>query len=323
MNDGDPIGAPGPGDGTAQGPDAQDGPEGSDTESPNGSPAGIRPPNLDISPEQARSRLQGHLDDARAMLAAPTPDPEGAIREAKAALAVDGTSIDAIVVIAHASYQKGLYDTAEVILDGLLEKRPSSLTNPYLYYVFGLVYDQTQQPSRAFSAYFKAVELEPNFASALVNLGIHQLTNKQYAGAVTTLGKVSQLGRVNAATLNALGSAFRGMSADFDVSSPARDEWLLKAETTYQKAQAADQDHAPAYYNLGLLYLDADPFPTAQGPMDTLTRLRKAKTYFDEYRNLPGVDVKLYEERSKDVIKLIKREEKKRAKAARESSDAG
>jgi hypothetical protein len=49
--------------------------------------------------------------------------------------------------------------------------------------------------------------------------------------------------------------------------------------------------------------------------MDTLARLNRAKTYFDEYKNMPGVDMKLYDERTKDVTKLIKREEKKRAKS--------
>lgn len=322
MKDGDPIGDPGPGSnpgGSAMPSPNTDSGSG-DTPGSAAVPPPIQPLNLDISPEQARSQLEGHLDNARAMLATTPPDTEGAIREAKAALSVDGTNIDAIVVIAHASYHKRLYDTAEVILDGLLNKRQSSQTNAYLYYVYGLIYDQTQQAPRAFAAYRKAVELEPSFASALVNLGVHQLANKQYPDAVATFERVRGLGRNDAATLNALGSAYRGLSADFDASSPARADWLRKAEATFEAARTADKSYAPAYYNLGLLYLDADPFPTPSGPMDTLARLGKSKTFFDEYRNLAGVDMKLYEERSKDVLKLIKREEKKRARAARETN---
>ncbi len=317
MKDGEPVGDPGPG-GTGTTPGDGTNPDGTATgDGEPGQPAtpAIVPPNLDISPDQARTEVTKHLATARTMLAAKTPDGDGAIREAQAALAVDGTNIEAIVVIAHANYHKRLYDTAEVILDGLLEKRKSSRNSAYLYYVYGLVYDRTNEDQKAFAAYRKAVELEPDHVSALTNLGIHQLINKQYGDAVTTFEKVRRLGKSDAATLNALGSAYRGMSADFEASSPARGEWLAKAEVAYKEALTADKNHGPAYYNLGLLYLDGDPFPTPQGPMDTLIRLGKAKTYFDEYKSMPGVDMKLYDERSKDVTKLIKREEKKRAKS--------
>jgi tetratricopeptide (TPR) repeat protein len=279
-------------------------------------PPEIKPPNLDISPEQARTEVDRHLRAAKGMLGQKTPDPDGAIREAQAALTVDGTSIDAIVTIAHANYHKRLYDTAEVILDGLLERRATSQQNPYLYYVYGLVYDKMGEAPRAFAAYRKAVQLSPNYVSAQINLGVHQLTNKQYRDAVTTYEKVTgELGKTDAAAWSSLGSAYRGMSGDFEVGSPQRDQWLARAEAAYKRSQGADRNYGPAYYNLGLLYLDADPFPTDSGPMDTLARLNRAKTYFDEYKNMPGVDMKLYDERTKDVTKLIKREEKKRAKS--------
>jgi tetratricopeptide (TPR) repeat protein len=344
MNDGDPTndgpggpggGGDGTGTGTGTGTPTADGmftsdpgPDGvvgtaDDVKGIGGDGGGgppIVPPNLDISPEQARTQVEQHLRVARGMLGASTPDPDGAIREARAALAVDGTSIDAIVVIAHANYHKRLYDTAEVILDGLLEKRSTSRNNEYLYYVYGLVYDKMNEPQKAFAAYKKAVSLSPSFASALVNLGVHQLTNKQYRDAVETYEKLTgQLGKNDAATWNSLGSAYRGISGDFDPGAGGRNEWLAKAENAYKRAQTADKNYGPAYYNLGLLYLDADPFPTPSGPMDTLARLNKAKTYFDEYKNMPGVNMALYDERIKDVTKLIKREEKKRAKSKRES----
>ena len=338
MNDGDPTndGAGGDGTGSGSGTPTADGmftsdpgPDGvvgtADDVKGTGGPgdsAGppIVPPNLDISPEQAKTEVDRHLRVARGMLGSAVPDPDGAIREAQAALAVDGTSIDAIVVIAHANYHKRLYDTAEVILDGLLEKRPTSRDNEYLYYVYGLVYDKENEKAKAFAAYKKAVSLSPNFVSALVNLGVHQLANKQYRDAVETYEKLTgQLGKNDAASWNSLGSAYRGISGDFDPGASGKDEWLAKAENAFKRAQTADKNYGPAYYNLGLLYLDADPFPTPSGPMDTLARLNKAKTYFDEYKNMPGVDMALYDERMKDVTKLIKREEKKRAKSKRES----
>ena len=280
-------------------------------------PPPIVPPNFDISPQAARAEVDRRLAAAKAMLAATPPDSDGAIREARQALAADGTSIDAIVTIAHANYHKRLYDTAEVILDDLFKHRSTSQSNPYLYYVYGLVYDAIDEDQKAFVAYRRATELDPNYASALVNLGVHQLGNKQYTDATSTYERLTgQLGRNDAQSWNGLGSAYRGRAADYDPTSSEKVTWLLKAEAAFKRAQTINRNYGPAYYNLGLLYLDADPYPDASGaPLDTLVRLNQAKTYFDEYKNLPGVDIKLYDERTKDVTKLIKREEKKRKKA--------
>lgn len=289
---------------------------GSDDVAVEPAPPPIIAPNLDIPPEQARSEVERQLNTARNMLAAAKPDPDGAILAAKAALAIDGTSVDAQIIIAHAYYQKKLTDTAEVILDTLYSKRRAAVENSaYLNYVYGLIYDRNNEPARAFAAYKKAVALSGNFASALINLGVHQLTNKQYGDAVATYEKLTgQLGRTDASSWSSLGSAYRGQSADYDPGSANRNQLLQRAEAAYKRALSANQSYGPAYYNLGLLYLDADPFPDGGGSLDTLVRLNRAKTYFDEYKNMPGVDLALYDERLKDVTKLIKREEKKRKK---------
>jgi tetratricopeptide (TPR) repeat protein len=327
--DGVPTGGGGGGDtGGGGGGDMGGGGGGGDTGGGGGSdpvaageepaPPPIVPPNLDISPEQARSEVDRHLRQARSMLAAAKPDPDGAIIEAKAALAVDGTNVDAQIAIAHAYYLKRLTDTAEVILDTLFTKRRSAVErNAYLFYVYGLVYDRNNDLVRAAAAYAKAVELDGNFASALVN---HRRPPAPTTSSTATRSRPSRsltgpLSRTDAATWSALGSAYRGQAADYDPGSANKNQLLGRAENAYKRALAANQSYGPAYYNLGLLYLDADPFPDGGGAMDTLVRLNKAKTYFDEYKNMPGVDLALYDERLKDVTKLIKREEKKRKKA--------
>jgi len=285
------------------------------------SPPAIVPPNLDQDPGQAKSAVDEHLKRARAALKKGSLDPEKAISEARAALAIDATSIDAVVILAHANYHKRMYDTAEVMLDMLFKERPKAKDNAGVFYVYGLVYDKINEPQKALVAYKKAVELDPNFGSALVNLGVHQLANKQYGEAVSTYEKVTRDLAIDEPDVwNALGSAYRGRSAEYDPGSPDRDQWLRKAEVAYKRASTLDKNFAPAHYNLGLLYLDADPFPGEGGPMDSLLRLQRAKTYFDEYKNMPGADPKLYEERSKDVSKLIKREEKKRKKMEKEKA---
>lgn len=272
-------------------------------------------PNLDTPPEEARKQVVQYLGTARTMLAATPPEPDAAIRAAQQALAADSTSIDAQVVIAHAYYQKKLYDTAEVLLDMLLRSRAEAKQNAGVYYIFGLLYDQKKDYDRALIAYTEAVKLNPGFASALINLGVHQLRNKQYEQAAATYEKVSgTLGQTTPEIYNSLGSAYRGRSASWPAGSSDNTTYLRKAEEAYKRAISLRRDYATPYYNLGLLYLDADPFPGPSGNLDTLARLGQARSYFEEYKSKAGSDLSLVEARLKDVTKLIKREEKKRKK---------
>jgi tetratricopeptide (TPR) repeat protein len=182
--------------------------------------------------------------------------------------------------------------------------------------VYGLVYDHTNRPEQAFLAYKKAVELNGSFVSARINFGVHQLRNKQYGEAQATFEKITrELGRNDAVTLTSLGSAYRGRSADYPPGSGERNQLIVSAEAAYKRALATNPNYGPAYFNLGLLYLDADPFPSGGGSLDTLQRLSAAKGFLDQYKNMPGVDMKLYDERLKDVNKAIKREESRRKKA--------
>jgi tetratricopeptide (TPR) repeat protein len=264
-------------------------------------------PNYDPDPAQARTQVEQHLQVARAALASTTPDGETALREARLALQIDAASVDAAAMVAFAYYHKKLYDTAELVLDDLF-KRETAKQNPNVYYVYGLIYDHTNRPDQAVLSFKKAVELNPNHASALVNLGVHQLQNSQYAEALSSFERlVNQFGRSDAITLTSLGSAYRGHAADYPAGSPDRGDNVRKAEAAYKRALQANTSYGPAYYNLGLLYLDNDPFP---GLPDTLLRLNTAKGYFDQYKNMPSLDMKLYDDRMKDVTKAIKRAEK-------------
>ena len=283
--------------------------------------AGVEPPvvfpNLDPDPAQAKSQVDQHLSVARQALSAPTPDADTALREAKAALAIDATSIDAAAYYAFAYYHKKQYDTAELVLDDVF-KRDAAKKNAGIYYVYGLVYDHTNRPEQAVLAFKKAVELNPNFASALVNLGMHQLENKQYADAQVTFERLTkEFNRNDAITLTSLGSAYRGHSADYPAGSGDRNTLITQSEAAYRKAVQANPNYGPAYFNLAMLYLDADPFPSGGGTLDTMQRLNAVKDFLDKYKNMPGVDMKLYDERTKDVNKAVKREEKRRKKAGK------
>jgi len=264
-------------------------------------------PNYDPDPSQARSQVEQHLTIARAALSTSIPDGDTALREARLALSIDAASIDAAAMVAFAYYHKKLYDTAELVLDDLF-KREAAKQNANVYYVYGLVYDHSNRPDQAVLSFKKAVEINPNHASALVNLGVHQLQNSQYAEALASFERlVNQFNRNDAITMTSLGSAYRGHAADYPAATPDHDDNVRKAEAAYKRALQSNNGYGPAYYNLGLLYLDNEPFP---GLPDNLLRLNTAKSYFDQYKNMPNVDMKLYDDRMKDVTKAIKRAEK-------------
>ena len=268
-------------------------------------------PNYDPDPGQARSQVEQHLRIARTALAAPSPDADAALREARLALDADAANLDAAAMVAFAYYHKRLYDTAELVLDDLF-KRDAAKQNANVYYVYGLVYDHTNRPDQAVLSFKKAIEINPNHASALVNLGVHQLQNTRYAEALQTFERlVGQFGRTDVVTLTSLGSAYRGHAADYPATSPEHDDNVRRAEAAYKRALQVSASYGPAYYNLGLLYLDNDPFP---GLSDNLLRLSTSKGYFDQYKNMQGVDMKLYDDRMKDVTKAIKRAEKQQKK---------
>jgi tetratricopeptide (TPR) repeat protein len=267
----------------------------------------ITPPNFDPDPAQAKTQVDAHLTVARGALSGSTPDGDTALREAKAALAIDAANVDAGAMVALAYYHKKLYDTAELVLDDLY-KRDTAKNNANVNYVYGLVYDVTNRPERAMLAYQKAVQLDPNHVSALINLGVHQLKNAQYAEAQTTFERLSREFKKNdAITLTSLGSAYRGRSADYAAGSDDRNKLVQQAEKDYRMALSSDSGYGPAYYNLGLLYLDNDPYP---GLSDPMARITASKQFFDQYKNMKNVDMKLYDERMKDVSKIEKRIQK-------------
>jgi tetratricopeptide (TPR) repeat protein len=277
----------------------------------------IVPPNYDPDPAQAKVQVDSHLAIAKNALAAPVPDPD---TEAREALKIDAANVDAAAMVAFAYYHKKLYDTAELVLDDV-NKRESAKTNANVMYVYGLVYDHTNRPELAVKAYAQAVQINPNFASALVNLGVHQLQNKQYAEAQQTFERLTQqFNRLDAITLTSLGSAYRGRSGDYQAGDTNRDNLIRAAEAAYKRAIQSSPTYGPAYYNMGLLYLDADPFP---GVADPIQRVNAAKGYFEQYKNIAGVDMKLYDERMKDVTKLLKRLQKKPPKAKAGAKSGG
>jgi tetratricopeptide (TPR) repeat protein len=276
-------------------------------------PGGLKPPGVDLSPAERQRRVKKHLSAGKAALAGAGLDADEAGRQARLALAVDETSVDAMVLLAHANIEKRYYDQALDVLDKAAERGGARVKE--VHFLLGVVYDETEEPDKAFDAYRRAVALAPTYPSALMNLGVHYLANQRYLDARSVYEKLTgSLGYATAASLTNLGSAYRGLSAELGATDVnQRNQMILRAEQTYKRAIAKNKTYANAYYNLGLLYLDSDPYPVAGGrEMDNLARLKRAKSYFDQYRRLPGADTRRVDEIAATADKLITREERLR-----------
>lgn len=282
------------GGGTTGGTDTPDEQPVAEPEVPKREPP--KPPGQDLPPaereEIVRSRLKLGAEATR------RGDGEAMIREAMGVLDVDETNVAAMVLLAHGYYFRGNLDKAEAVLTEAL-KQEKAKDNATLWMLFGLIYDQTDREDNALAAYVKASTSSPNYAAAWTNRGVILAKRRVFGGAegaVACFEKVMSItGRNKSARLhNHLGAAYRGLSVD---DKGRREDLLRKAEGEFKTAMTVDPNYAPAYFNLGLLYFDADPYPG----LDKLQRLSMALQYLKEYQRVMGPGLKA-QDQSNDYI---------------------
>ena len=241
----------------------------------------IKPPGQDLPIDKRDAMVADHLMRGDQALAG--RDADTAIREARAALDLDESNVPAMVILGHGYYLKAYDDKAEAVLN-IARSRPGGEQNPKLWMLLGLIFDRAPlgvRENEALAAYETAAALKPDYVAAQTNRGAIYLKRKRYADAVTVYEAVVNMDGRSARAHCALGSAYRGLSGD---PGQPRDDLLGKAENQYRLAMAADSNYFQSYYNMGLLYLDADPFPG----LDTEARLKNAVRFLQNYQSLVG-----------------------------------
>jgi len=239
------------------------------------------PVTQDLPREKRDQLVRAEL--RRGVVALKAKDADGLIRAARAALDIDETNVEAMVMLAHGNYLKGYDDKAEAVLN-LARKQRAGDAHPLLWMLLGLVYDRTDREDQALAAYERATQLKPDYLAALTNRGAIYLERKRYADAITVFEQVVQLHGQSARAHTHLGAAYRGRSAEVAQEKVQRDQLLKRAEKELRTAMEKEPNYAPAYFNLGILYLDADPFPG----MEPLARLQQAQKYLADYKRHAG-----------------------------------
>ena len=136
---------------------------------------------------------------------------------------------------------KNRLDLAKLLLD---EAKQCNDKYAPLHNAFGLYYMHRASLNLALQSFSTAVELDPKFVEARMNVGMITLGFRKYDLAKEMLSKVIDLDPKNYDAYIGLGVALRGLK-DLD-----------GAEAQYKKARDLDPKRGDAYYNLGVLYKD-------------------------------------------------------------------
>jgi tetratricopeptide (TPR) repeat protein len=192
------------------------------------------------------------------------------------ALGVDGDSVHAytvygLVYMEGFQKNKNRLDLSRLLLDEAKKRNEkfAPLQNAY-----GLLYMHRNALSEALQHFQAAVDLDPKFVEARMNVGLTTLGFRKYDVAKEQFGKVIDLAPKNYDAYIGLGAALRGLK-DFE-----------GAEQRYNEAVKLDSRRGEAYYNLAVLYKDFRA--TKQEPAASIPTYNKAKDYFRQFLDKGG-----------------------------------
>ncbi len=198
---------------------------------------------------------------------------EDAIRQSKLALARDERYVPAMVVMAKAYYHLRKFELAGSIID---IAKSIDANNAECNNLLGFLALENNDRISATAAFKKATESDGNFGPGWLNLCAQYLAAKNYDGAVDSGERAAKLMPNSARAHLNLGSAYRGKQR------------YAEAEKEYKQASVLDGSLADAWFNLGILYLDAKEMP---GVPDLVAKLNISISHFNRYKQLAGYKI--------------------------------
>jgi len=231
-------------------------------------PAPAPAPEPEEAPDKAAPIPQAEVANAVAFVR--RGQYEQAIVQAKAALKRNEKYAPAMVVLARAYYQLNKNELAEAVCDIALQIDSSQ---GECYVIKGFVALRNDNDPGAKDLFEKATKARPGLGAGWLNLGVQFLKVKNYTAAITALEEAARLMANRAEVHLNLGSAYRG------AGSP---EQLSKAASSFTKALQLRPNYPAAYFNLGILYLDAQAYPG----MTKLQQLNMAVSHFNSYKRV-------------------------------------
>ncbi|MEO6954492.1 MAG: tetratricopeptide repeat protein [Polyangia bacterium] len=207
---------------------------------------------------------------------------EDAIRQSKLALGRDERYVPAMIVMAKAYYHLKKYELAGSIVEigkTIDSGKQKGQNDAECYNLLGFLALNRDDRIGATAGFKKATGADDKFGPGWLNLTAQYLFAKNYDGAVAAGERaVKLMGKSPRAHLN-LGSAYRGKMRYAD------------AEKEYRTALELDPNLADAWFDLGILYLDAKEMPGPKGPIDLTEKLNTAISHFNKYKQLAGYKI--------------------------------
>ncbi len=191
--------------------------------------------------------------------------PDAVLRDTKQVLREDEKNVPAMITLATAYHQKGMFELAEAILKNAKELQPE---NPEILSRLALAQQALGEKLKARLALEAATEL-PGGATAEIynNLGLMYHEAGDFAGAEAQFRKaLARWPDMLAAQVN-LANALKGQQRFGDADA------VLKA------ALERSPGSGPVLYNLGILYLDG-----SLPDLDAVQRLEQALAFFERYK---------------------------------------
>ncbi|MET0342762.1 MAG: tetratricopeptide repeat protein [Polyangiales bacterium] len=196
--------------------------------------------------------------------------PDEAIRVARAALKRDERFVPAMISLVRANMKAGKVELADSILEQALAIDAKNAT---LHHLKGTRLLSDQKSGEALNEFRRAVELDPDYAEARMELASRLLAGANYDEALSQLQAVDKLTPRLVEVQLALGEAYR-----------SKRQWE-PAKASFDKAIRMRSDLPQAHFNLALMYMTAaGEYPG----LDVLGALNKAKEEFATYRSQMG-----------------------------------
>jgi Tfp pilus assembly protein PilF len=212
-----------------------------------------------------------------------------AISNLRRALAIDAYDVRAYSILALVYYTIAENDKSKLDLATLTCHQGQEIEGgkdyPPIWNTLGLIELRRKNPSRALTFFNKAVELDPKYIDAHLNIGAIGLSTRQYDKAAQSFAAVLKLDPKSFDATIGMGVASRGLKK------------IDEAESWYKKAADLDPHSCAVQYNLGVLYQDYKSDPNN-------ANLNQAKDYLSKYRSCSNADQKKVadaERRMKDI----------------------
>jgi tetratricopeptide (TPR) repeat protein len=234
----------------------------------------IVPSVQDRDPEQERKKMALSRErSAQARTFLQQRRFSEAVAHSREALKIHEQNVDAMLVLAEVYFREQKYELTQAVTTSALAvdpkvRKPTETSDAYN--LRGFAYLAMGNPIAATKAFKEAAQADDKNAAAWNNLGARYMASGDVKTALSCFKYALDLDpKFVKAQLN-YGAALR-----------AQRKWA-EAEAAMLKTLKLQANYAEALFNLGVLYLDADPFPG----LDTTQRLNRAIQYLTRYREL-------------------------------------